>query len=164
MCFDDGTPREIISPGPGEVSITEWMANPSSVDNRDGEWVEVQFEAAVDLNGLLVSDLTSSGTTVEDEGCLEVDAGAHLIFARNANPLENGGVQGVDAELGLTLNNSDETIRLSVGDQILGSVSYQRSSAGVATQVDELGSICDATQVYGDGDLGTPGLANPRCF
>ena len=164
MCFDDGTPREIISPRPGEVSITEWMANPSSVDNRDGEWVEVQFEAAVDLNGLLLSDLTSSGTTVEDEGCLGVDAGAHLIFARNANPLENGGIQQADAELGLTLNNSDEAIRLSVGDQVLDSVSYQRSRAGVATQIDELGSICDATQVYGDGDLGTPGLANPRCF
>jgi hypothetical protein len=163
MCFDDGTPREIISPGPGEAWITEWMANPSSVGNRDGEWVEVRIETAVDLNGLLLSDFTSSPSAVEAEECLEVAAGAHLIFVRNANPLENGGIQEVDAELGLSLNNSDETIQLSVRDQVLDSVSYERSKAGVATQVDELGNVCDAAQVYGDGDLGTPGLANPRC-
>jgi hypothetical protein len=140
------------------------MANPSSVGNREGEWVEVRLDAAVDLNGLVLSDLTSSTTTVESEDCLRVRAGAHVIFARNANPLENGGIEGVDADLSLSLNNSDEAIALSIGGQILDRVTYDRSTAGVATQVDELGNLCEAVHAYGDGDLGTPGSANPRCF
>ena len=164
MCFDSGGPRDIVSPGPDDASITEWMANPSSVGNREGEWVEVRLDAAVDLNGLVLSDLTSSTTTVESEDCLRVRAGAHVIFARNANPLENGGIEGVDADLSLSLNNSDEAIALSIGGQVLDTVTYARSTAGVATQVDELGNLCEAVHAYGDGDLGTPGSANPRCF
>jgi hypothetical protein len=163
MCFDEGTPREIISPEPGEAHITEWMANPSVVGNRDGEWVEVRFEEAVDLNGLVLSDLTSSATAIEDEACLTVPVGAHVVFARNAHPDENGGIEAVDAELSISLNNSDETITLSLDDQVLDSVAYDRSTAGVATQVDELGLRCDAVHAYGGGDLGTPGAANPWC-
>jgi hypothetical protein len=125
--------------------------------------VEVRFDAAVDLNGLVLSDLASS-TTVESEDCLRVKAGAHLVFARNASPTENGGIEAVDADLSLSLNNGNETITLSIGDQVLDTVTYDRSTAGVATQVDAFGNVCDAVQAYGDGDLGTPGSANPWCF
>jgi hypothetical protein len=164
MCFDEGTPRDIVSPGAGDATITEWMANPSSVGNREGEWLEVRFDAAVDLNGLVLSDLTSSTTTVEGEDCLRVTGGTHVVFARNANPQENGGIEAVDAELSLSLNNTDETITLSIDGQILDSVTYARSKAGVATQVDAIGNVCDAVRPYGDGDFGTPGSANPWCF
>lgn len=163
MCLDDGTPRKIVSPVPGEASITEWLANPLSVGNRDGEWVEVQFESAVDLNGLVLSDLSSSMDPIDHEDCLDVPAGARVLFARNTNPVENGGLPAVDAELSLSLNNSDETISLSIDDQVLDAVSYERSKAGVATQVDALGRVCEAAQSYGDGDFGTPGVANPGC-
>ena len=163
MCFDDGAPRKIVSPVTGDARITEWMANPSSVGNRAGEWLEVRFDASVDLNGLVLSDLTSNTTTLEDEDCLRVGAGAHVVFARNMNSSENGGIEGVDAELSLSLNNSNETITLSIDDRVLDSVTYERSKAGVAIQVDELGNVCDAVRAYGGGDLGTPGSANPWC-
>ena len=51
-----------------------------------------------------------------------------------------------------------------IDGQVVDSVSYARSNPGVATQVDDVGNVCDAVHVYGDGDLGTPGLANPWCF
>jgi len=162
-CMDDGAPREIVSPSRGEAWIAEWMANPLEVGNRDGEWLEVRFDSLVDLNGLVLSDLSSSTDPIEAEDCLEVAAGTHVLFARNANPTENGGLERVDLELSLSLNNSDETIVLSIGDQALDSVSYERSKAGIATQVDVLGNVCDAAQAYGDGDLGTPGAPNPWC-
>ena len=164
MCFDDGAPRDIVSPEPGDARITEWMANPLAVGNREGEWVEVRLDAAVDLNGLVLSDLASGKTTVRGEGCLRVKAGAHVVFARNANPAANGGIEGVDADLSLSLNNDDETITLRIGDQVLDAVTYESSKAGVATQVDAFGRVCDAVHAYGDGDLGTPGSANPWCF
>jgi len=163
MCFDEGTPRDVVSPRPGDARITEWMANPSSVGNREGEWVEVRFDAATDLNGLVLSDLASSAT-IENESCLRVAGGTHAVFARNTSPDENGGVEAVSAELSLSLNNSNETISLSVDGQVLDSVTYARSEAGVATQVDELGNVCDAVHAYGEGDFGTPGSANPWCF
>ncbi|MDH3818141.1 MAG: lamin tail domain-containing protein [Myxococcales bacterium] len=164
MCFDEGTARDIASPRLGDAHIVEWMANPSAVGNREGEWVEVRFDAAADLNGLILSDLTSSTATVESQDCLSVRPGAHVIFGRNANPTENGGLDGIHAELSLSLNNSDETITLSVDGQVLDAVAYERSKAGVATQVDESGRVCDAVHAYGDGDLGTPGSANPWCL
>ena len=163
MCMDEGTPREIVSPSEGEARITEWMANPAAVENRDGEWLEVRFDAAVDLNGLVLSDLGARTDAIEAEECLEVAAGAHVLFARNTNPAENGGLERVDRALSLSLNNGDETILLSIGDQTLDSVSYERSQAGVATQIDPFGNVCNAVQAYGDGDLGTPGAPNPWC-
>ncbi|MFW2389916.1 MAG: lamin tail domain-containing protein [Polyangiales bacterium] len=162
-CFDEGQPRAIVSPGPGEARITEWMANPRSSDSRSGEWVEVRFDVSADMNGLSISDLASDGAPIEGDDCLEVPAGTHLLFARNTDPLENGGLEHVTAELPVSLNNSKETIRLSVDERVIDSVSYERSNAGVATQLDEIGNVCDATQGYGDGDLGTPGAANPPC-
>ena len=130
MCFDAGAPRDIVSPQLGDARIVEWMANPSAVGNREGEWVEVRFDAAVDLNGLMLSDLTSSTTSVERKDCLSVSPGAHVIFARNANPAVNGGIDGVDRELSLSLNNGDETITLSIDDQVLDAVTYEHSNTG----------------------------------
>jgi hypothetical protein len=162
QCVDEGVIRDIVSPVIGEALITEWMANPSTVDNRAGEWIELRFDAAVDLNELTLSDLVTS-STLETEDCLTVSPGSHVLFVRSTDALENGGIDGADFELSLSLNNGDETLTLSVGDTILDSVTYERATPGVAIQVDEIGNVCDAVQAYGDGDLGTPGSANPVC-
>ncbi len=164
MCFDGDTPRPIRSPSTGQVQITEWMANPSIVGNREGEWVEVYFATAVDLNGLVWSDLTTRSATIEREDCLSVPAGGFAVFARNLHRDENGGIPFVDAELGISLNNADEAISISVGGEVLDSVSYEGSRPGVATQIDEWGFVCDAITPYGDGDLGTPGAPNRPCL
>ncbi|KPK16113.1 MAG: hypothetical protein AMJ62_06915 [Myxococcales bacterium SG8_38] len=162
-CFDERVPRPVVSPAPGQALITEWMANPSAVGNREGEWVEVRLDADLDLNGLTLSDRVGGTTLLEDEQCLRVAAGTHLVLARSTDPLVNGGIEDVDGELSLSLNNGDETITLRVGDEVLDSVAYERSEPGVATQIDELGRICAAVRPYGEGDLGTPGSANPPC-
>ena len=85
----------------------------------------------------MLSDLTTNSTTIESDDCLAVRAGAHVVFARKLSPTENGGIEGVAAQLSVSLNNSDETITLSVDDQVLDSITYERSKVGVATQVDE---------------------------
>ena len=56
---------------------------------------------------------------------------------------------------------------------MLDEVSYASSGTGVATslsatalthtQNDNPLNWCPAVAAYGDGDLGTPGLANPTC-
>ena len=162
-CFDEGIARAVDGPEVGEASISEWMADPDAVDNRHGEWVEVRFETAIDLNGLTLSDRSGASTMVESEDCIEVAAGAHLVFARELDPSENGGIAVAARPLSFSLNNGDETISLFVDGEELDVVSYESSASGVAIQVDELGQRCAAMAPYGAGDLGTPGAANPSC-
>lgn len=163
-CFDEGLPRAIVVPRSGDAIISEWMANPDAVDNRDGEWVEVRFSAAADANGLVLSDLAGAEATVESEHCVAVPPNGHVVFARNVEPLENGGVEPVVAPLSLSLNNRNEQLTLRVGEQVLDVVAYDGAESGVATQVDDDGRVCAAVDLYGDGDLGTPGAPNPSCF
>jgi hypothetical protein len=161
-CLDDGVARAIDSPAPGEALIREWMPDPDAVENRDGEWVEVRFERAADLNGLTLADLTGESTFERDD-CVGVPAGARVVFAREIDPAVNGGIP-VDAyPLSISLNNRDETLELRAGGELLDSVSYARSERGVAQQIDDAGDTCASVQVYGDGDLGTPGSPNPPC-
>lgn len=164
MCLDDGVPRSIVRPDVGQARIVEWMADPIAVDNRMGEWVEVRFDAAVDLNGLMLADLTGPAGALESDECMAVPAGTHAVWAREPDPSLNGGVDAVVAKLHLSLNNRDETIILTVDEKLLDSVSYARAEPGAATQVDQLGEVCTASTRYGDGDLGTPGSPNPSCL
>lgn len=163
MCFDQGMPRQIQAPRSDDVRITEWMANPAKADNRNGEWVEVEFLRSADLNGLTWSDLSAKAPAIDGTACLPVDAGAHVVFARSADPNLNGQLPVVDQVLGISLNNVDESISLSVGEVILDSIRYSSSRVGVARQLDRSGFACDAVTPYGDGDLGTPGAPNRVC-
>jgi hypothetical protein len=164
QCSDGGMVRDTLSPALGQVHITEWMADPKAVGNREGEWVELRLEEAVDLNGLVLTDRAANTTELQNDECLRFSAGTHIVLARSVDPFVNGGIEGVVGELSISLNNSDETITLSLDGQVLDSVSYQRSQPGVATQIDDLGDLCHAAQAYGEGDLGTPGAPNPPCF
>lgn len=162
-CLAAGAPRPIVSATAGQARITEWMADPAAVDNRSGEWIELSIDAAVDLNGLTLTDLADNKTTIESESCLSVPAGTRVVLARSVDESINGGIEDATAELLLSLNNRDEAITLSVGEEILDSISYVRSERGVATQIDDAGVYCPASMPYGDGDLGTPGQPNPAC-
>ena len=163
QCLDGGVPRDIVRPRAGRARISEWLASPNAVDDRVGEWVELRFDDAVDLNGLTLSDRSASSPSFEGTTCHSVAAGAHIVWARELGPELNGGIGLAAAELGISLNNRDEDIVLSVDGEVLDAVSYARSEPGVAVQVDSSGLRCAATLEYGDGDFGTPGLPNPAC-
>jgi hypothetical protein len=166
-CNDDGTLRAIVSPEPGQVKITEYMANPDVVDDANGEWFEVRFDAAVDLNEL---ELLGNGTTpsrIEAVECLRVQAGTYAVFARKADPGQNGGLPPVDGVFNFALVNSNGNISVSVGGVGLDAVSYGATRAGASTSLDEgTGETwCyNTVDPYGPGDNhGTPGVANPAC-
>jgi len=163
MCLDRGAPRPIRTPAVGQVQIVEWMANPSSVSNRDGEWVELRIDGGVDLNGLTWSDLGKVGAPLRSENCIAPPESGYAVFARNESSEENGGLPTVQGTLDISLNNSDEAISIGVGGTVLDEISYESASSGVATQVDASGVRCGATMPYGDGDLGTPGSSNGAC-
>ena len=154
------------------------MPNPSGTDT-DSEWFEVYVDAAVDLNELQLSRYTlASGVftveaTLSSPSCIEVPAGSYVLFARDLDPLQNGGLPPVDHPFSFSLNNSDAGLAVGVADVHLDEVLYSASTDGSATQLepgtltpagnDVPGNLCPATDPYGAGGNGTPGAANPDC-
>ncbi len=176
QCDDDGVPRDPVPPGPGDLVINEFMANPDAVTDSNGEWLELRVEAEFDLNGLKLTksaDALVDGDELTDDACLHVTPGQILLFT--AKDADNGGLPAADFSLPITLNNSDSGIYIGHGEAVIDELTYSSSQgAGVAASLDpsagaadnddaDAAPWCDATAPYGDGDLGTPGQENPAC-
>jgi hypothetical protein len=171
-CIDGGESRPIVPPGPGDLRISEYMANPDAVSDAAGEWFEVQVLADVDLNGLQIgqtSDPYDADQTLgdKDNACISVSAGDFIVFAVNTTAGANGGIAGA-IETSQTLSQGVNGDRLFIGfaDEVIDEVSWGAGEIieGAATSLDPGGDVfCPAVDPYGAGDLGTPGEANPAC-
>ncbi|MEZ4380711.1 MAG: lamin tail domain-containing protein [Nannocystaceae bacterium] len=165
LCDDNGEMREPVKPAMGDLTFSEYMANPSAVPDADGEWFELQIHAAFDLNNLQLGKQPGNveQTLVAPE-CLSVQAGDVLVFAHSDDALANGGLPQVDQLFGFSLVNSNGGLFAAIDDMVLAEVDYASSFVGAATSLDPNGvDWCAAVDPYGDGDLGTPGAVNPEC-
>jgi hypothetical protein len=150
------------------------MADPSAVPDTDGEWLELVAAGDADLNALEIRAGAASAWLRHEE-CLRVGAGSYALLARSKEPLANGGLPAVLAELGVSLGNSSGALSLLSADgALLDQISWTQQKRGVASQLDparlsaaandEANSFCLATQPWSaSGDLGTPGAANSAC-
>ena len=163
MCLDGAAMRAVVAPEEGDLEIVEWMPNPTKVLDTAGEWFEVRVDRDVDLNGLTIAS-TSEDETLEDASCLRFTAGDRVLFARGDMAGMNGGLPAVDFTFGFDLRNTGgDSIFLRLGAATLDEITYTTFTDGAATQIDDQGTLCDATATYGAGDKGTPGAANPLC-
>jgi hypothetical protein len=181
ICNDNGTIRSVVSPGAGDLVITEVMPSPSKVSDTVGEWFEVKATAPVDLNNLLLDRASDSANpnVVNVYDCIHLNAGDYAVFARDVDPLVNGGINGVVARFtfsvltGSTAAPGDIRVLAPDGTTVVDSVTWTSSRAGTALQLDPdfttaagndtEANFCDASAPYGLGDLGTPGTANAQC-
>lgn len=176
-CADNGVDREINPPTPGDLVITEYMPDPSAVGDDEGEWFEVYVGADVDLNGLAITKFGDEEPTdiIGSVDCIPVEAGTYLVFGHSLDTSINGGLPA-DFEFTLSMSNSSQDgtgISVGWGGQFLDTVTWNDSSAGASSQLDpmfldptrndEEGAFCPSEDPYGDGDLGSPGEANPPC-
>jgi hypothetical protein len=176
-CIDPVTSnsRDLVPPVAGDVIITEFMANPDAVSDTQGEWFEVYFAQDADLNGLQLGDTGNpAAATVTSADCIPVTAGTYVVFARNADSATNGGLTDVALAFSFTLSNSAaDSISVGYNSAVFDEITFSTSSVGASTSLsataldptlnDNPGNWCDAVASYGDGDLGTPGTANPTC-
>lgn len=176
QCKDavSGLARDVNRPGPGELVLTELMPNPSAVADTSGEWFEVYAPSRdVDLNGLLVGDAESPGSSVGgSETCLTVTAGSYAVLARKTDPALNGGLD-VKTSFSKGLTNSGGTIALRVGETVVDAATYGTAPAGKSLQLsenvfdpaanDSATGFCPATASMPNGDFGTPGAVNGAC-
>ena len=178
QCLDNGVVRDANVPTVGDLVITEVMPSPLGDDTKQ-EWFEVEVTADVDLNNLALDRAGDNlaANVLTSVTCLPATAGSRLVFARSADPTENGGLPAVAGTFTFTMVGgslvSPGDVQLLVGGTLIDAVSWTSSRTAAALQLD-LGSIdpvlndseanlCDATAPYNATDLGTPGLANAVC-
>jgi Lamin Tail Domain len=176
MCNQLGTLRPVDRPRPGQLVITELMANPAGID-ADQEWFEIKNVGAdaFDLNGLSLDRAGDSAqpSAVLAADCKPIAPGGYAVFARSADPQRNGMLPRVDATY--TFSSSDAgNIQVLDGAAVLDAVTWtdapNHASAQLdpffttATGNDDASHFCAATVAYGtEGNQGTPGGANRAC-
>ncbi len=176
------------APGPGQLVITEIMNDPCANDgagcrvtDNNGEWIEVQNVSSepLQLQDMEIRDFGNQVTSISIP--LTILPGQFMVFGNNSDPLDNGGIQ-IDfayptADFVLA-NGSDEVqlVNPLTGEEIdvvRYSTSVFPNTRGTSKSLDpdftnsvtnDLGdNWCDGSIVFGIGDFGTPGLANPQC-
>ena len=157
----------------GDLIISEIMVNADEVSDSNGEWFEVfvsnSLTGTLQLNGLVFSNISSGSTQTEVLNAnILVSAGDRVVFVRNLNASENGGLTG-DGSFSFSLNNSGEIVGLwkeEALNNVIDSVDVDNEGsvvAGASLALDEKNVWCTGVSTYGDGDKGTPGAQNDSC-
>jgi hypothetical protein len=178
-CTDAGSMRPVVSPATGELVITEVMPSPSKVSDTAGEWFEAKALAPFDLNGLGLDRAgdTANPSTIDSPTCIHVDTGDYVVFAKSLDSTMNGGVMNAVASFGFSMVAGSATspgdVQIVAGGSVIDSITWTKSASGKALQLDpdftdavandNSSNLCDATAMYGLGDLGTPGALNSQC-
>ena len=154
--------------------INEIMKDPNAVLDNDGEYFEIYNAEAydVDINGWIMKDAGTNTHTIDNGGPLVVPAGGYLVLGRNANTGTNGGYTCDYQYSDWSLGNSDDEIMLYRGADLVDEVAYDDGvlwpdPTGAAMELrdpsldnNDGANWYAATTPFGDGDLGSPGVAN----
>ncbi len=160
---------------PGDLIITEVMANPKAVSDANGEWFEIYNATSSTLNlaNLNLSDDGSNNHTVASDP-LNLAPNSFFVFGRNGNTTTNGGYTADYVYSGFTLSNDSDQIILSLGGIVIAQLAYTGGFVinGISSELKSLPSLVsnfggtpeEASYLFGDGDYGTPGAMNSTDF
>lgn len=153
---------------PGDLAITEFLANPAGVADGEAEYFEIfnRRNSAVDLTGLVVRDDGSNSFTVR---ALTLGAGAFGVFSNGDGTALGVNVDYVYGSAMSLTNAADEIVLTGAGDQELFRLAYADGDAYGAGIANELATLIPglstatetdyraATQALLLGNLGSPG-------
>lgn len=167
---------------PGDLIITEIMANPLAVDDDLGEFIEIYnpSSATIKLDGWVIKDGAGDVFTIASGGSLEIKSRAYLVLGSHAEQTENGGVPVDFTYSGaLIFDDLTDLISLYAGTTLVDSVGYGTtgfietpvgaslqldSAAFSATENDDGGNWCASVDTMAGGaDKASPGEANATC-
>jgi len=168
----------------GQIVITEFMKDPTTVSDARGEWIEVwnAMPWRVNLEGWVLSDDSGAQHVIHAPGgALRLAPGQYVVLGNNADPALNGGVQIDYAWSSFSLGNGADQIQLSKADgTLVDRVAYDdgvlwpdtagraialRNNARTATANDDPANWCHASSPIGptNTDTGTPRMDNDAC-
>tara|TARA_B100000214_G_scaffold357986_1_gene318112 strand:- start:154 stop:1896 length:1743 start_codon:yes stop_codon:yes gene_type:complete len=155
------------------IVISEIMVNPAAVSDSYGEWFEITniSDSTIDIQGWTIKDSgQDEHSIVSDEQVIPISPGEYFVFARNADPSLNGGLDVVSYQYeNFSFSNSeDEIILLDTSGAIVDEVYYSNTwplSSGSSMEIHDPfidNSVSDSwfesTLSYGGGDNGSPGI------
>lgn len=157
---------------PGDLIVTEVMANPSAVSDTVGEWFELYNTTGhrIALDGLTIADDGSNSHTIADPA-FGIDPGGYAVLGRSGDSGANGGFVADYVYGNFTLGNSSDEIVVKSGGTELFRLDYASGSAFGAAGISAELAVFDghpdaadyqltpADMTYGTGDRGTPGSA-----
>jgi DNA/RNA endonuclease G (NUC1) len=182
---DKGTPGAannggVVTPPPppppvatGTVVINEILADPRAVLDANGEWFEVHNRgtAAVNLQGWTIASSGDAAHVIASS--VTIAAGGFVVLGRDANTATNGGVTlsyNYSGTSTLNLGNNTDWLALRDGSGTsVDSVAWTSTTTATASALIDPATDntnvngtawTNATQIFGAGDRGTPGLAN----
>lgn len=159
-----------------EVVINELHINPGAVSDSRGEWIELynNTPSDMDLEGWILSDGKNDSFMIQ--GTLIIPSHGYVVLARNGDSLLNGGMEPDYVYKGMYLTNSSDTVVLYNRDYVaVDGVSYSKDGgyhiiSGASLErthpTSDPALPCSwipSTNVYGQGDRGTPGCSN-SCY
>jgi|GEM_PF-3400158 len=188
-CVDADTDDHSVNPG--DLVITEFMADPVAVNDTYGEYFEVYntTDRILHLNGLTIYDDGSDSfeVTHPSDDPIAVAPHSYFVFGNNADSATNGGLTIDYAYSGMTLANGADEIIIAkdlggAGEAEIARVEYGSSTdfpskaAGISAQLgaehgfdgidNNDGTLwCHSRDAISssNADLGTPGAANVVC-
>lgn len=154
---------------PGDIIITEFMADPDSTLDGEGEYVELYNKRSVSINidGFILKDDGTDSHTIDNSGTLTIPAESFIVLARSADP----GFTEDYVYSSFSLVNSGDQIVLTDSDGTeIARVDYSSSTSGKSSELDALSSVNDdgeasdasyseSGSAIGNGDSGSPGSA-----
>ncbi|MFQ5583267.1 MAG: lamin tail domain-containing protein [Calditrichia bacterium] len=165
----------IWAQSPGDLVITEFMANPSAVSDGHGEYVEFYNNTAspIDINGFILKDDDFDSLTIDNGGPLMVPGFGFIVLGNDSDMTTNGGYHADYQYSGMFLSNSaDEIVLATAGNLEICRINYTNGDpfgSGVSAELNNVnnhvggvtqeGSYVAATTQFGAGDFGSPGSA-----
>jgi cysteine-rich repeat protein len=173
---EDGGESGCIDAYPGQVLITEIMAEPSAAPGQPGRFIELYnagFEV-LKMEGWMLNDGVAEVEIHLGEET-EFLPQTHLVIGFESDPEKNG---GLEPELVIAgIDPSRRLLFIQVGDVEVDRVAFDGANWPAETgaslsldpgkydylQNDNPDNWCPGSEAYGDGDLGTPGAQNTAC-
>ena len=157
------------------VVVSEFMANPSSVPDHKGEWIELEnrLPHRVNLEGWRLRDLGGDFHTLNVGGQgLWVARGGRLVLGRSADLNLNGGVPVDYVMSGFSLNNHVDEIFLELPSGELSDAVLYSQAMGWPVEPGMASNLSPALMDTAEADdphawcalpWGSPSLFNPEC-
>ncbi len=164
---------------PGDITLTEFQADPAAVPEYWGEWIELRNNAGtLDVNGVTLTLENGATLTIADTALLGVKD--YLVLGVDGDTSRNGNVtlDVVYAFADFNLSSSDDAITISYSGVILDVVAWDASWGVVADAAESCApnaadlewandlaiNWCPSTTLMStSGMYGSPRAANPYC-